>query len=105
MDLIAGRWADPQHPEGAIENRSPADLSTVLGTHPYAATQVARAVIAAREAQPAWAARPLGERLAVVRAAGAAFKKREEELARAIALDIGKPLWEARTEVAAAVAK
>ncbi len=105
MDLIAGRWHEASHPDGVIENRSPADLSMLVSRHPWAAAQVDKAVAAAREAQRAWAARPLAERLAVVRAAGAALKKREDEVARAIALDMGKPLWDARTEVAAAVNK
>jgi len=33
------------------------------------------------------------------------LKDREEELARAIALDVGKPLWEVRTEGQACSAK
>ncbi len=105
MDLIAGRWADPAQPDGALENRSPADLSVVLGTHPFAVAQVALAVEAAKEAQRGWAQRPLEERVAVVRAIGAALKQHEDELARAIALDMGKALWDARTEVSAAVGK
>src|SRR5947209_16832252 len=103
MDFIAGRWSEPLHADGAIENRSPADLSLVLSRHPWAVSQVDRAVAAAREAQRGWAAVPLAERLAAVRAIGAAIKAREDELARAIALDMGKPLWDARAEVAAAV--
>ena len=105
MDLIAGAWADPASPEGVIDDRSPADLETLLGSFPFSSAQVERAVAAAREAQGPWGARPLEERLAIVRAAGASMKKHEEELARAIALDVGKPLWEARTEVAACVGK
>ena len=50
MDLIAGKWADPPAPDGALEDRSPADLSLELGRYPYAAAQVDRAVAAAREA-------------------------------------------------------
>ena len=105
MDFIAGRWADPAHADGALENRSPADLSAVLSVHPWSVAQVERAVAAAREAQRGWANLPLGNRLALVRAAGAALKKHQDDLARAIALDIGKPLWDARAEVAAAVNK
>src|SRR6266851_3517440 len=100
MDFIAGSWADPQAPDGVIENRSPADLSVVLGRHAFAEAQVDRAVAAAREAL-----RAPGDRVALVRAIGAVLAKREEELARAIALDVGKPLWEARTEAQACAAK
>ena len=105
MDLIAGSFEEPKAPDGVIDNRSPADLSHLLGRVPFAAAQVALAVDAARSAQPGWAATSQGERVAVIRRLGAALKQHEERLARAIALDIGKPLWEARTEVAAAVTK
>src|SRR6266850_2572921 len=105
MDFIAGSWADPKAPDGAIEDRSPADLSLLLGRHPWAVSQADGAVAAAREAQPAFAARPSGDREQLVRRIGAVLKDHEEELARAIALDVGKPLWEARTEAQACSAK
>ncbi|HWT85610.1 MAG TPA: aldehyde dehydrogenase family protein [Myxococcales bacterium] len=105
MDFIAGSWADPEAPDGAIEDRSPADLSLLLGRHPWAVSQADAAVAAAREAQPAFGARPAGDREQLVRRIGAVLKDHEEELARAIALDVGKPLWEARTEAQACSAK
>src|SRR6267143_3657421 len=105
MDFIAGSWADPRGPDGVIEDRSPADLSMLLGRHPWAASQADAAVTAAREAQPAFAARPSGDRKQLLRRIGAVLKDHEEELARAIALDVGKPLWEARTEAQACSAK
>ena len=105
MDFVAGTFAEPQRPEGVIEDRCPADLSVLLGRHGWALSQVDRAVDAARAAQPSWAARPGGERAALVRRIGEVLKGRAEELARAIALDVGKPLWESRAEVQACVAK
>src|SRR5438270_1974401 len=105
MDLLAGTWTDPQAPDGVLEDRSPADLSVVLGRYPWAVAQVDRAVGAAREAQAAFALRSAAERAQLVRAIGGVLKKREDELARAIALDVGKPLWEARTEAQACSAK
>src|SRR6267378_3494316 len=105
MDFIAGSWADPKAPDGAIEDRSPADLSLLLGRHPWALSQADAAVTAAREAQPAFAARPSGDREQLLRRIGAVLKDHEEELARAVALDVGKPLWEARTEAQACSAK
>jgi len=105
MDFIAGSWAPPRAADGVIEDRSPADLSVVLGRHPWAAAQVDAAVEAARTAQRSFAAIPQGERTQLVRRIGLVLKEREEELARAIALDVGKPLWEARTEAQASSAK
>jgi succinylglutamic semialdehyde dehydrogenase len=105
VDLIAGRWAAPGQADGVIENRSPADLSAVLSRHEWAAAQAGKAVAAAREAQRQFGRKPVAERAQLVRGIGAVLKKHEEELARAIALDVGKPLWEARTEAQACSAK
>ena len=99
MDFIAGQWLSPRTPDGELENRSPANLSAVLSRHAWAVSQVDAAVAAARQA---FDAEP---RAQLVRDIGAVLKKREEELARAIALDVGKPLWEARTEAQACSAK
>jgi succinylglutamic semialdehyde dehydrogenase len=105
MDFIGGQWAAPAAPDGVLENRSPADLSAVLTLHPWSLSQVDRAVEAGRKAQGAFGRRSVAERAQLVRDIGAVLKKREEELARAIALDVGKPLWEARTEAQACSAK
>ncbi len=105
MDFVAGSFCEPRTPDGVIEDRSPADLSLLLGRHPWALAQVEAAVSAAREAKPGFAAMPQADRAQLVRRIGAALKEREEELARAIALDVGKPLWEARTEAQACAAK
>ncbi len=67
--------------------------------------QVAAAVAAARNAFPAWARRPVEERIAVLERFAAALKGRSEELARAIGEETGKPLWEAATEVTSMVNK
>jgi len=105
MDLIGGSWAEPKSAEGVIDDRSPADLGVTLGRYPWATSQVEAAVAAAREAAARFAAVPQEERAQLVRRIGAVLKEREEELARAIALDVGKPLWEARTEAQACSAK
>src|SRR5882724_721256 len=105
MEFIAGSWADPKAPDGAIEDRSPADLSLLLGRHPWAVSQADAAVAAARAAHVGFAALPLHDRARLVRRIGAVLEEREEDLARAIALDVGKPLWEARLEAQACSAK
>ncbi|HEY6907976.1 MAG TPA: aldehyde dehydrogenase family protein, partial [Myxococcales bacterium] len=105
MDLIAGKFSEPQTADGLIEDRSPADLSHLLGRHRWALSQIDAAVGAARESQGRFARTPQAERAQLVRNIGAVLKRREEELARAVALDVGKPLWEARTEAQACSAK
>jgi succinylglutamic semialdehyde dehydrogenase len=66
---------------------------------------VAAAVDRARAAQPAWEAAGLEARLAVVRAFRERVLTEAEDFARLIAAETGKPLWEARTEVASVAAK
>ena len=66
---------------------------------------VQQAAAAARAAFEAWAMTPLAERIAVCTRFRDLLKDDAEELARIIASEVGKPLWEARTEVATMAAK
>ncbi len=61
---------------------------------------VARAAQAARDTFEDWALRSLDERIAVCTRFRDLLKEHAEELAAIIAEEVGKPLWEARTEVA-----
>ncbi|MRV75361.1 succinylglutamate-semialdehyde dehydrogenase [Duganella sp. FT92W] len=60
---------------------------------------VAAAATAARAAFEGWALTSLEERIAIVTRFRDLLKEDAEELARLIAEEVGKPLWEARTEV------
>jgi succinylglutamic semialdehyde dehydrogenase len=61
---------------------------------------VRRAAEAARAQFEAWALTPLEERIAVCTRFRDLLRQEAEELARTIAEEVGKPLWEARTEAA-----
>ena len=52
----------------------------------------------ARRAAPGWAATPLPDRAAVLRRAAALLRERQDELARLLALEMGKPLRDGRAE-------
>ena len=62
-------------------------------------------VAAARAAWPAWAAHSNAYRIEAVRRFANVVRKKEAEFAELIARETGKPLWEAKTEVAAVVNK
>ncbi len=64
------------------------------------ADDVQSAVQAARAAFDAWAMTSLDERIAVCTRFRDLLKENAEDLAQTIAQEVGKPLWEARTEVA-----
>src|SRR5207247_11189701 len=61
---------------------------------------VAAAFRRARAAQPAWAATPLAARCAVIRRFRALAVERAEPLARTLTLEVGKPITQARGELA-----
>ena len=62
-------------------------------------------VAAARSAWPAWAAHSNAYRIEAVRRFANVVRKKESVFAELIAHETGKPLWEAKTEVAAVVNK
>jgi succinylglutamic semialdehyde dehydrogenase len=62
-------------------------------------------VAAARAAWPAWAAHSNAYRIEAVRRFANVVRKKEAEFSELIAHETGKPLWEAKTEVAAVVNK
>ncbi|QDM40509.1 succinylglutamate-semialdehyde dehydrogenase [Altererythrobacter sp. TH136] len=59
----------------------------------------------ARRAWPAWAAQPLATRIELCRRFANEVRKQSDTFAELIARETGKPLWEARTEVEAVIAK
>ena len=66
---------------------------------------VADTVAAARAAFPAWARTPFEERRDKVLAFKAALEARRTDIARLLAQEMGKPLWEAEGEVGAMIGK
>jgi len=67
--------------------------------------QIAAAMVRARAAARGWALTAPSERVAIVQAFAAEVRAGAEPLARLIAEETGKPLWEARTEVASTAGK
>ncbi|WHO37550.1 succinylglutamate-semialdehyde dehydrogenase [Sphingobium sp. AP49] len=62
-------------------------------------------VTRARAAWPRWAAQPIAYRIETLRRFVNVVRAHEEKLADLIARETGKPLWDARAEVAAVMAK
>ncbi|AXE98833.1 succinylglutamate-semialdehyde dehydrogenase [Paraburkholderia hospita] len=101
--FIDGEWvAGTGH---AFASRNPGTGATVWEGNSASAEDVDRAVMSARRAFALWSAVSLDERVAVVRRFAALITERKESIAEAIGRETGKPLWEARTEVATMAAK
>jgi succinate-semialdehyde dehydrogenase/glutarate-semialdehyde dehydrogenase len=96
---IDGAWVDAID-RGTARATSPVtgrEIATVAMAGP---ADVDAAVAAARRAAPGWAATGAFERAAVLRRMAAAVEARADDLAVALTTDQGKPLAEARDEVA-----
>jgi succinylglutamic semialdehyde dehydrogenase len=96
-NYIDGAWLAGSGPE--LVTIDPSTGRPTWTSNESTADDVARAVQAARSAFDAWAMAPLEERIAVCRRFRDLLKAHNEDLAAIIAEEVGKPLWEARTEV------
>jgi succinylglutamic semialdehyde dehydrogenase len=104
-DLIDGHFSLPQRVAGEIALEDPGDTRARLGAFPFASDSVERAVSAAREAWPAWRDAAPETRATLLRRFREVLRADAERLARVIAIEVGKPVWEARSEVQAMLAK
>ena len=85
------------------QNRAPGNLDILL--EETQSTEVDPAVDRAQKAFPEWAAQSLAERQACLQKVYADLDSNKEKLAGQIALEVGKPLIEARGEIGAVLAK
>jgi succinylglutamic semialdehyde dehydrogenase len=90
----------------AIESRSPADAADLIGRFEIAdAADVASRIARAREAFPAWRDTPFEKRASVLRRFAELADAELEPLARLVAREVGKALWDARGEARLLAAK
>jgi succinylglutamic semialdehyde dehydrogenase len=96
-NYIGGEWLAGSGPE--LATIDPSTGQQTWTSNASTPDDVARATKAARAAFEPWALTPLDERIAVCTRFRDLLKEHAEELAGIIAEEVGKPLWEARTEV------
>ena len=101
--FIDGTWTEGT---GApFASRNPGNGDVVWEGASAAAQDVEHAVLSARRGFASWSALTLDERVAITRRFATLVTENKEALAHTIGLETGKPLWEARTEVATMAAK
>jgi succinylglutamic semialdehyde dehydrogenase len=91
--------------DGEIVRPSPRDFGDVVGRVNFHVGAIDDAVAHARAAFPTWSLRPLEERKELLQALKQRMAAHADECALRIAREIGKPLWEAESEVKAALNK
>ncbi|MET0857710.1 MAG: succinylglutamate-semialdehyde dehydrogenase [Telluria sp.] len=102
-NFIGGEWL----PGSGIELATidPSTGRQTWSSNESTADDVRRAAQAASASFAQWAATPLDERIAICTRFRDLLKQDAEQLAQIIAEEVGKPLWEARTEVATMASK
>jgi len=86
---------------GALRIVNPADGSLIQELAEDDARAIGQKFVRAREAQQHWAARPLAERIPIVRRFKEEIARRTEELARTLTREMGKPIRQSRNELEA----
>jgi acyl-CoA reductase-like NAD-dependent aldehyde dehydrogenase len=98
--LIDGEWTAPN---GTEEIRNPYTGEPVFRVSIASERDVTRALAAAARAFETWSETPAHERSRILHRTSALIEERKEDFARTIALEAGKPIRDARGEVARAI--
>jgi succinate-semialdehyde dehydrogenase/glutarate-semialdehyde dehydrogenase len=96
--FVDGRWVDADSRE-TFPVTNPATGEVLAEVPRMGAGETRRAIEAAQRALPEWKHRPAKERARVLRRLADLMLEHEEDLARLMVLEQGKPLAEARVEV------
>jgi succinylglutamic semialdehyde dehydrogenase len=97
-NYINGEWQAGSGP--LLATIDPSTGRQTWTSNESTAADVARAAQAAHDKFEGWALAPLEERIAICQRFRDLLKENAEDLASTMAEEVGKPLWEARTEVA-----
>jgi succinate-semialdehyde dehydrogenase / glutarate-semialdehyde dehydrogenase len=100
---VDGRWVDADSAE-TFPVTNPATGEVIADVPRMGVPETRRALAAAERALPAWKQRPAKERARILRGLADLMLEHEDDLARLMVTEQGKPLAEARVEVAYAAA-
>lgn len=101
--LIDGQWTQGEGTK--LVSTSPVDQSLVWAGNEALSSQVTDAFNSARQAFGPWWDQPQENRIAICERFAELVSEKSDELAELIAREIGKPLWESKTEAGAVSAK
>ncbi len=102
-DYIFGSYVKPEAVDGYINGMNPGDRADVLGRFPFAESSVEASVGYAGIGYRVWRHTSINDRASAVHRFNEQLHEHQEDLARLITREIGKPLWEARQEVLATI--
>jgi succinylglutamic semialdehyde dehydrogenase len=100
---INGQWERGKGPQ--LSSLNPATGETVWQGHEASHDQVDKAIKSARDSFESWMLLAFEDRVKIVKNFEEQLKSNQTLLAETLAKDVGKPLWEAATEVKAMIGK
>ena len=100
-DYFNGRFHVSTSAQEKILKRSPADLTQVLWEAGIYYDHIEAVIESAQKGFATWRKTSFEERIGYLKKYQEAVRARKDEIAMALALEVGKPLWEAKTEAAA----
>lgn len=99
-DFVNGRFEAVTQADGQFKDVSPADLTDTVMTVSFSHANIDRACDAAKNAFLPWARLSRDERRSYLMKLREQFEAQKDQMAKAIARDTGKPLWESLQEAA-----
>lgn len=102
-DYVFGSFLKPEKVDGYINAVNPGDRGDLLGRFPFSTASVDDAVSCAETGARSWRRVGLNDRAIAVRRYRDQLVAQQEPLASLLTRENGKPLWEARQEVASAI--
>lgn len=94
-----------ENADETLSRLCPADLDLTLWSAPVDYQNIEKVLQSAQSGFEFWRKTSIGERIDFLKKFQTEAEKRKDEIARAIAMETGKPLWEAYTEAGAISAK
>jgi succinylglutamic semialdehyde dehydrogenase len=104
-NFIEGQFKHPADANGEWVSKSPANFDDHLGSYKYSYSSIDEAVGSAQKAFRSWRKTKIADRIELLKKYQSALKKRQDEIVEAIAREVGKPLWESKTELTAMIGK
>lgn len=95
----------PAATEVFVKRECPSDTSQVLWNLPVEYSHIEDVIASSVKGFQTWRNTTVEERITYLKKYQEILKTKSDQIAMAIALEVGKPLWEAKTEAAALIAK
>lgn len=100
-DYIHGRFTQGTIAQERILKKCPGDLSETLWEAGVYYDHIEEAIVSAQKGYDMWRKLSAEERIGYLKKYQEVVRARKDDIAMALALEVGKPLWEAKTEAAA----